>query len=121
MIRKNAVNKKKLIWIFVVSTATLLSVYLFYLYPKKADIYVINNSNLQFGETNLAGIIQKDSAVGVEGNYFLIIPNQKPILLDVQHDSDHLVGRKVILHGTLFPESKTGQPMTFKVITITLE
>lgn len=84
---------------------------------QSAEIFVVT-APLEYGEVSLTGVIQKDTAVGVEGNYFLIIPNQKPILLDVRGDNDSFIGQEVTVSGTLYPESPSGQPPTMEVLTI---
>ena len=84
---------------------------------ESAEIFVVT-SPTEYGYVTLTGVIQKDTAVGVEGNYFLIIPNQKPILLDVKQDSDSFIGQNVTVTGTLYPENPLGQPITMEVLTI---
>lgn len=106
------------LWLLVI-VGVLWSAYRFY--PRQsAEIFVVTSPS-EYGDVTLTGVIQKDTAVGVEGNYFLIIPNQKPILLDVKQDSDSFIGQNVTVTGILYPESPLGQPITMQVASIRVQ
>lgn len=82
--------------------------------PQGLEINVIQESDMQYGDTVLTGLLQKDTAPGIEGNYLLILGNNKLVLLDIQN-IDYLVGAAVSVSGFLSPANTAGQPMTMSV------
>ncbi|KKU27396.1 MAG: hypothetical protein UX40_C0018G0005 [Microgenomates group bacterium GW2011_GWF2_46_18] len=73
---------------------------------------------IQYGDTTVNGILRKDTVIGESGTYILVLPDGRPILLDVQ-GLDNLVGSSVIVTGNLSPAIDTLSPMTMIVNTIT--
>lgn len=86
--------------------------------PQSADIFLINDGA---GETSVSGILLKDTAVGIEGNYLLTIDGEPPVLLDITSNIDSLVGQRVSVDGYYTPKLPTGQPATLKVSTIKVQ
>ena len=83
-----------------------------------SNIFLIDEAAVQYGDTTVTGTLRKDTAVGETGNYLLILPDGRPILLDTQ-GLDSLVGSSVIVTGTLSPAIRPGSSMTMTVNTIT--
>jgi|GEM_PF-2684200 len=83
-----------------------------------SNIFLIDEAAVQYGDTTVTGTLRKDTAVGETGNYLLILPDGRPILLDAQ-GLDSLVGSSVIVTGTLSPAIRPGSSMTMTVNTIT--
>lgn len=89
-----------------------------YLYPPKpANIFLINPVPIQYGDTTITGKLQKDTAIGIEGNYLLVLADGKLILLDIQ-GLDSFVGQSITISGTLSPASAKGLPMTMTITSI---
>lgn len=87
--------------------------------PTPAGILMIGQAvPLKYGDTSVTGKLQKDTAVGVEGNYLLVLADGKLILLDIQ-GLDSLVGQSVTINGVLSPSTAKGLPMTMTVNSIT--
>ncbi len=110
-----------MILVFSVCLAIFAFVLLVFKKPQNVGIFEVGNPSQQSINTTITGSIIKDTAVGVEGNYFLVMKNQAPILLDLQGEVDFIVGRTIKAEGLLIPKTTSGQPKTFKVITFTLE
>ncbi|HBD02083.1 MAG: hypothetical protein UX63_C0032G0004 [Microgenomates group bacterium GW2011_GWB1_46_7] len=83
-----------------------------------SNIFVIEETAIQYGDTTVNGILRKDTVIGESGTYILVLPDGRPILLDVQ-GLDNLVGSSVIVTGNLSPAIDTLSPMTMIVNTIT--
>ena len=67
-----------------------------------SNIFVINEASLSYGDTTVAGTLRKDTAVGESGNFILVLPDGRPILLDAQ-GLDGLLGSTVGVKGDLLP------------------
>jgi len=116
------VSKAKYAWVIGIGLATFLLTYFIYgITPQKADIFLIEDNISQYGETEIMGRVQKDTAVGVEGNYFLLTTDNRYILIDTQEEMDGFIGSTVVIKGFLTPTTSTGQPETIKVYTLKLE
>lgn len=86
-----------------------------YLYPPTpAPIFMINTMQLEYGETTITGILQKDSPIGNNGSYILVLSDMRPVLLDAQ-GLDNFLGLKVTIAGVLSPAIDSDLPMTMKV------
>lgn len=121
-VKNTSVTKAKLAWVIGIGLATFLLTYFVYgIKPQKADIFLIEDGTSQYGETEIIGKVQKDTAVGVEGNYFLLTTDNKYILIDTQEEMDGFIGSKVIIKGFLTPATNFGQPETIKAYTLKLE
>lgn len=82
-----------------------------------SDIFVISQTPLTYGDTTITGTLRKDTAVGEEGNYILVLDDGRPVLLDAQ-GLDGLLGATVSVSGTLSPSADSLSPMTMIVNTI---
>lgn len=122
-VKKNvSATPTKVAWVIGIGLGTLLFTYIIYgITPQKADIFLIEDNVSKYGETEIMGKVQKDTAVGVEGNYFLSTQDNKFILIDTQEEMDEFIGRKVLIKGYLTPATNFGQPETIKVYTLKLE
>jgi len=86
--------------------------------PQQADIFAITTDTLMYGNTSLTGTIRKDSPIGKNGRYMLILEDSRPVALDVV-GLDNLIGLKVKAIGYLL-EATTDRPLFMKVDSITL-
>ena len=121
-VKKAPSKNGKLLLVLGIGLATLLFTYFRDgTKPQKADIFLIDDKSSQFGETEIIGKVQKDTAIGVEGNYFLLTTDNKYILIDTKEEMDGFIGSKVIIKGFLTPATNLGQPETIKVYTLRLE
>lgn len=84
-----------------------------------ADIFVIQESPVTFGDTMVTGNLRKDAPAGEDGTYLLILPDGRPIILDAQ-GLDGLVGADVTATGYLSPAADANSSMTMAVSTITV-
>lgn len=102
--------------LLIVSSIFLVSALIFvivtYFIQKPATVFEVNQS-----ESVVEGVIFKDAAIGIEGNYLLIKNDGSAILLDIQ-GLDSFVGQEVVLSGVVLPASPTGQPPTMTVKSI---
>lgn len=125
LVDKNFKHKKFLIVIIIFAAWFVLgsinAVYKNKNIAQKADIFLIEDGTSQYGETEIIGKVQKDTAVGVEGNYFLLTADNKYILIDTQEEMDGFIGSKVVIKGFLTPATNFGQPETIKAYTLKLE
>ncbi len=122
IVNSGSVTKAKLAWVLSIGLATFLLTYFVYgIKPQKADIFLIEDGASQYGETEITGKVQKDTAIGVEGNYFLLTTENKYILIDTQEEMDGFIGNKVTIKGFQTPATTLGQPETIKVYTLKLE
>lgn len=105
---KRSVPKTRwsLLGILVVASFLTYAGYIYFFTPKQADIFVIEPQSLQYGKTTLSGTVQKDTTATQKGNYLLVTESGKGILLDIPN-LDLLIGKKVIVKGTLVPPSET--------------
>jgi hypothetical protein len=111
-------NRWNLIIILIIFGAISYAGYKYFMpAPQQADIFAITPVSLTYGETTVSGILQKDSAVSSSGNYLLILPDSRPITLDVK-GLDNLLGMSVNVSGFLLPADQYG-PMFMQVKTIT--
>ena len=85
--------------------------------PQSADIFLINPVSLTYGDTTIDGVIQKDSSIGQKGNYYLVLPDMRHILLNIQ-GLDKFIGLNVSVQGYLSPATENA-PMTMIVISFT--
>ena len=70
--------------------------------PQPSSIFLISPTLLEYGDTTVSGTLRKDSPVGQDGNYLLILDDSRPVLLDVK-GIDNLLGQYVSVQGTLLP------------------
>lgn len=118
---KRSVQKTRwnLIVILVIFTALTYSVVKYFTpVPQQADIFAITTDTLMYGNTTLSGTIRKDSPLGKNGRYMLILEDSRPVALDVV-GLDNLIGFKVKAIGYLL-EATTDRPLFMKVDSITL-
>lgn len=91
-----------------------------YLYPpQSADIFVVESTPLQYGDTTITGELRKDAPVGEEGNFLLVLPDSRVIVLDVT-GIDHLVGTTVSVAGYLSPTVDRSLPMYMTVQSLSV-
>lgn len=83
------------------------------------DIFMIEESPVTFGDTIVTGSLRKDAPIGEKGNYLLVLPDGRPILLDAQ-GLDGLMGADVTVTGYLSPAADKSSAMTMAVNTITI-
>ena len=83
------------------------------------DIFVIEESVVQYGDTTVTGTLTKDAVVGDPGNYILALPDGRPIILDAQ-GLDGFLGATVHVTGNLAPATDSLSSMTMTVTTITI-
>ncbi len=85
--------------------------------PQPSSIFLINPTTLEYGDTTISGTLRKDSPIGQDGNYLLILDDSRPILLDVK-GLDNLLGFPVTAQGYLLPaDNNNPMFMTIKSIT----
>jgi len=70
--------------------------------PQPSSIFLITPTPLEYGDTTISGTLRKDSPVGQDGNFLLILDDSRPILLDVK-GLDNLLGLSVSVTGYLLP------------------
>ena len=83
------------------------------------NIFVIEESIVQYGDTTVTGTLTKDAVVGDPGNYILSLPDGRPIILDAQ-GLDGFLGATVHVTGNLAPAQDKLSSMTMTVTTITI-
>lgn len=84
-------------------------------YPRQsADIFLITEPGLTYGDTTFSGILRKDAPVGEEGTYFLATPEGRAIMLDAQ-GLDDMIGLTVNVSGILSP-APTNADLPFMVV-----
>ena len=93
-----------------------------YLYPPQpADIFIIDPViNLEYGDTTVTGELRKGVPVGQDGEFLLILPDSRVIVLDVA-GLDHLIGSLVTVSGYLSPTVDRSLPMYMTVKSLTLQ
>lgn len=84
--------------------------------PQSVGIFAITPSSLEYGDTTITGTLRKDSPIGQAGQYILVLPDARPILLDID-GLDNLLGSTVAVTGYLLPADGV-QPMTMTVNSI---
>ena len=85
------------------------------------DIFVLTPvESLEFGHTTLSGTIRKDSPVGKDGIYFLILPDSRSIMLNMS-GYDEYIGQKVKITGYLTPGIEDNESPLMLVETLTKE
>lgn len=84
--------------------------------PSSIDVFVVSPAELSFGNTTLLGTLRKDSPVGIEGKYILVLKDGRPIVLDIK-GLDNLIGLPVTVSGNLSP-SDSSHPMSMVVSSI---
>ena len=85
---------------------------------RASEIFLIEETSLSLGQTTITGILQKDSPTGKTGTYLLVLPDSRPVILDIV-GLDNLVGKRVNVTGNLTPSSKAGLPLSMTVSEIT--
>lgn len=88
--------------------------------PQSSNIFVVTTPTLQYGNTTLTGRLQKDSPMGETGNYLLILPDGRPVLLDSKN-LDPIIGLNATVSGILSPASQPGAPMMMIVKEISAQ
>ncbi|MFZ2200033.1 MAG: hypothetical protein WAV40_04565 [Microgenomates group bacterium] len=119
---KRRVHKTRWNLIILLLIASVLS-YAGYKYllphPQSAEIFLITPASLDYGDTTISGVLRKDTAVGEKGNYLVILPDSRPVLLDIQ-GLDNLIGAEVSVTGYLTPLD--GESLiSMKVSSLTLK
>lgn len=87
--------------------------------PQPSSIFLINPTNLEYGDTTVSGTLRKDSPVGQDGNYLLVLDDSRPVFLDVK-GLDHLLGFSISVTGYLSP-ADGDTPISMTVNTITTQ
>ena len=91
-----------------------------YFTPQSPQIMAIDPSiSLTYGDTTVSGILQKDSPVAKPGNFILVLPDLRTIVLDVQ-GLDSLIGKPVSVSGNLSPAPDTNSAMTMTVTQVAI-
>lgn len=114
---KRKSSRKSLYLILGLSLTLALGYYAYRSMLAPSDIFVISQTPLTYGDTTITGTLRKDTAVGEEGNYILVLDDGRPVLLDAQ-GLDGLLGATVSVSGTLSPSADSLSPMTMIVNTI---
>lgn len=110
MKRSRPKTRWSLIVILLVA-ATLTYTLFRYLYPPQpADIFLIDSASLNYGETTLTGVLNKNAPAGEEGDYLLVLPEGNVIVLDVE-GVDNLLGLTISAQGFLLPPIETISPI----------
>lgn len=119
--RNRRVSRKPiyLVLAFSLLVAICFGLYKTYFSPAPAPIFLINPAQLEYGQTTISGIIQKDVPAGKKGTFLLVLSDSRPVLLDVQ-GIDNLIGLKVSVTGTLSPSPDSFSPMSMVVQKITV-
>lgn len=70
--------------------------------PQPVDIFVVDSS-MQYGYITLQGIIRSDVSSSGEGNYYLVLSDDRLVGIDKTRESElkRLVGKKVEITGEL--------------------
>lgn len=84
--------------------------------PSAIDIFAVGQSELSYGDTTVSGTLRKDAPSGQSGTYILVLPDGRPILLDVS-GLDSLLSKSVVVSGNLSP-SVGDSPMTMVVSSV---
>ena len=95
----NPVTPLLLILSFLIATLGVYS-YVRFRPVGPAEIFLVEPVTLTEGPATLTGTITKDSPIGQEGSYLLILPTSQIILLDLT-DLDPVVGLSASVTGTL--------------------
>ena len=88
--------------------------------PQPSGVFFIEPTTMQYGNTTITGVLQKSSPLGVEGDYILVLPDARIIILDV-NGLDQLVGSDVVVTGNLVAPSITNDQLTMQVSKITVK
>lgn len=119
MKRSRTRTRWSLIIILLIACALTYAGYRYFFPPQPSGIFLVTNTTtLTYGNTQLAGRLQKDSPVGKPGNFLLITPAGKSIYLDLQ-GLEKFISKTVIITGFLVPKIDN-IPMTIYVKTIQL-
>lgn len=112
LIYSMSAKSKKLPVYLIVASLALAVLGLWWFQNKKtsssaetAGIFVV--TPLEYGNTTLSGVIQKDAAVGDVGKYYLVTSDSHTILLDAQ-DIDAMIDETVVATGYLTPPAAEG-------------
>ena len=87
---------------------------------KTTGIFQIEPASLNYGNTTVTGTLLKDAPVGEPGTFLLVLPDSRPITLDVQ-DLDGLLGETLAVSGRLLPAVSDSTPMSMTVSSITTQ
>lgn len=87
--------------------------------PTPASIFLVDTIPLEYGDTTISGTLRKDSPVGEDGKYLLILSDSRPVLLDAQ-GVDNLLGLSISVTGYLLP-TDGDTPISMTVNTITTQ
>lgn len=89
--------------------------------PQSASIFVVTNSTpLTYGNTQLAGRLQKDAPVGKPGSFVLITSSGQAVKLDIQ-GLDKLLGSTILVKGVLSPATTASVTPTMRVSEVTVQ
>lgn len=118
---RRAVKKTRWSLLVILIVAGVLSYAGFrYFYPpQKSDIFAILPEN-SYGKVTLTGTIRKSSSLGMPGNYFLVLNDNRSYLI-LSKDLDLVVDSKVEIIGILDqPLFDGGLPiLTIETLTTT--
>jgi hypothetical protein len=95
------------------------SVWNTYFRPTPLTIMAIEPVSLTYGDTTISGTLQKDAPIGEDGTFFLVLPDMRVVMLDVQ-GIDSLLGLSVSVSGELAPAATSTDPITMTVKTIVI-
>lgn len=87
---------------------------------KAPDIFLLEPLSIDYGQTQISGTLGKDSPIGQDGSYILILPDDRIVILDVTN-LDSLVGLTTTINGFLIPALNQGQPMKMMVEKIVVK
>jgi hypothetical protein len=95
------------------------SVWNTYYRAQPVNIMAIEQTPLTYGDTTISGTLQKDSPVGEDGAFFLVLSDMRVVMLDVT-GIDSLLGLAVSVSGELAPATTATGPITMTVKTIVI-
>lgn len=105
---------------FIIIFLILLVFYAGYLvWPKSQtnEVFLAAPPTIEYGNTTVAGRLQKDTPIGISGNYILVLADGSPVLL-TSKGLDPFVGKTVFVSGILLPKINPNLMMTMDVSSI---
>lgn len=105
-----------LVSILIAASALTYFGYRYFLQPptaQPADIFMIA-SELEYGDTTISGLIQKDTTLNKEGKYYLVLEDGHVIEL-LSSGLDSMVNRQVTAYGYLTPKIDEFSLPLFKI------
>lgn len=112
MKRSRPKTRWSLIAILLVAAALTYAGFRYLYPPQSAEVFLTVPSSTQYGEVTLSGTIRKDTPVGESGNYFLVLDDNRVLLILTSDDLDTLLDTRVLVTGFLdAPLSDSGLPI----------